>query len=312
MHHGFLHRIGMEVELPLLPRDPEHYRTHVGEFWADLQRATGDGWTILRDPISGGIVGMSTGRSDTTVWSYDASILLLELSLPPKDSLEELRRHFDADLAHVLAVCSAHGLSVLGCGAQPELDVHAADAKKLWRTPKHMLYRIIDRHGWRHERNLVPAAIQPAVDVPVEKATEWVNFFEKLLPLLEPALANSCIERWEIDTQNAECRHWLSWSQMMQGSPDAPFAPIGMPVRPYRDLAEYLQYVYRSSSCPSATETTRRLLSSSPILSPARSAPLPSSSSLGRNGGVPPMTKEPIRSWRLLVCPSDSPRPWST
>jgi len=242
--------IGCEIELPLLPQDPERYRLNLLSLWEEIVEVLGAPWQIEFDAQTHGITGASQGSDHSlSAISYDASIVLLEFSLGPQENLAALSAEWERLSRPVRAVLARHGIRALGYGMQPEIDIHANGAYRTWCTPRGM-YWYMPRRGWDHRWNLCRASTQPSIDVPINEAADTLNFLEKILPLVQPLCANSSIERWTADPDIAERRDFLGWSQLMGQSVDRNM--IGMPVRPYKDMNDYL---YQLFSLPLHTVT---------------------------------------------------------
>lgn len=234
--------IGCEIELPLLPRDPEVYRKDIPAIWEEVVQVLGGTWHVDIDALTGGVVGASQGGDyRNSALSYDASVLLLEFSLAPQKDLQALEAEWQRISKPVLGVFARHGVRALGCGMQPEIDIDAPNAYKTWCTPKG-LYWYLKKRGWDHRWNLRCASSQPSVDVTIDEAMDAVNFLERILPLCQPFLAHSCIERWTADPDIAEKRDLVGWSKLMEHSVD--IAMIGMPPLPYKDLNGYMRRVF--------------------------------------------------------------------
>lgn len=233
--------IGCEIELPLLPADPEAYRAQIPAIWDEVVATLGGTWHVDIDALTGGVVGASQGGDyRNSALSYDASVLLLEFSLSPQKDLQALEAEWQRISKPVLGVFARHGVQALGCGMQPEVDIDAPNAYKTWNTKG--MYWYLPRRGWDHRWNLRCASSQPSVDVPMDEAIDAVNFLEKILPLCQPFLAHSCIERWTADPKIAEKRDFVGWLKLMEHSVD--ISMIGMPEAPYKDLNGYMKRVF--------------------------------------------------------------------
>jgi len=236
-------RIGAELKFPLVDENGEAApREAVDALWSFLAE---NGWSPVIDKLTDRVIGArKPGPQNDTLASCETGYCKTEFSMAHVANLVELRDVVDELCDTLWAFSGREGVCFLGYGIQPKTPPSRQLLMKkartaFWGQVLRSNNRMDPEEGDDVHLFTINATSQVHVDVSEEEAIRAVNVFNGLSGAQIALTADSSVWQGQVDPE-FKCVCEMFWDWWQPGS-----NRVGVPGRPFRDMADYVQTVAR-------------------------------------------------------------------
>lgn len=217
--------VGREAEYPLVKSDGR--AADVSDLWPYLLKQ--GKCTPTYDQSSDGTELLTGVEGDGWSSTTEVGRATVEISVGPRLTLHELARDMDQGLGHLKEAAHRAGFHILGFGIQPRTPAYAGIL-----TPKLRYLCLLEAIGSQWLKFCVTAGDQLQVDVGQDDLVWLMNLVNALSGVIIAVTANSSVYGGRLGRFSSG-REGLTANMVNE-----PYRH-GAPVRPYRDLEEYIQ-----------------------------------------------------------------------